>query len=392
MKKILINEKNLRKLIQKEVLKEASDLETIDLIDLAQKSGSFIPGDKVWRWSSWGPDGPSRSGVWESHIIANVDPDFKYYYLVGKGNTRYPAEMHGFSQFRAQELVSDPRGSGGDQRRRGQKLSEPIESLGHIVDTGPVEDAIAGIDIEDASGVIVPDDITFETFVEDVKRTMERIIRSLEKDPVNSISYDIDRRRLGKLLVATLNLGDIDWRAEPLETLYEELNWFKDEAADLNGIVEWQQWLLKQHEELGGLLGMKGEKLNIVEDEVPFAAKGGGVIDQGFDENWTVRVPDSFWTAVPDISKLQHDLLRDLVRNLKGDEYGWMRYLRNPGRSPKLEDRLKLAAGWVKKPPAGFDKKFKSFAKWYGQHQKNQGHFGPRAALRMIEEELAVPA
>ena len=265
-----------------------------------------------------------------------------------------------------------------------------------IADAGPVIQVETGSDEEE-----------WENFTRRASREIERIIRDVESQAGED--YDIDKRHLAKMLwsltmgsMGNLDLEDILAQQGSVQALYSYLAWIDDAAEELNSIEAWQEWFDEVAGSAGaGFRGLKGEELEYERDSVPFFKVGElNVVDDtgviGWDEaaggwgeaaqEWSTRVPDSFWDAAGDkLNRKAYSLLRKLVVELDGDKLGWMKYLKNPQRGPKIEDRLEMAIEWVKEPPMRQGKSFRDFARWYQKIASVGGHFGPKEAVAAIE-------
>ena len=265
-----------------------------------------------------------------------------------------------------------------------------------LVDDGPVVQPEIGSDEEE-----------WKNFTRRAYREIERIVRDVESQAGED--YNVDKHHLAKMLWSLTmgSMGNLDLEAilsqqGSVQALYSYLAWIDDAAEELNSIEEWQEWFDEVAAPEGvGFRGLKGEELEYERDSVPFLKVGKlNVVDDtgviGWDEasggwedgaqEWLARVPDSFWDDVGDtLSREAHSLLRELVEDLDGDKLGWLKYLKNPQRSPKLEDRLELAIEWAKEPPMRQGKSFMDFARWYQKIASVGGHFGPKEAVAAIE-------
>ena len=263
-----------------------------------------------------------------------------------------------------------------------------------LVDDGPVVQPEIGSDEEE-----------WKNFTRRASREIERIVRGIESQAGED--YNVDKRHLAKMLwsltmgtMGNMDLEDILDQQGNVEALYSYLAWIEDAAEELNSIEEWQEWFDEVTGPEGiGFRGLKGEELEYERDSIPFfraedvveklAGRGGIpslVGDELFDDDWTSRVPNNFWDDVGDtLSRRAHALLRELVVDLGGDKLGWMKYLKNPDRRPKIEDRLEMATEWVKEPPMRQGKSFLDFARWYQKIASVGGHFGPKEVVAAIE-------
>ena len=107
----LISEKNLRNLIRRELLKEEAksryktEKDLIAAIDYVKSKKGFVAGDKVWLWNE-------EAGDWNVGVVKSPGKDLKFYFVVGQGDKRFPAQ-----EVRQMQLVDDPRGEDGDDNR-----------------------------------------------------------------------------------------------------------------------------------------------------------------------------------------------------------------------------------------------------------------------------------